>query len=213
MGNCSINIDLGIPTDSRENLIQYYKFIDAWTDILGLQSKKIKAEFHYSIGTITYSSDTFEEFKAKSIGQQVNLVKIRLYIYDGDDDLYYISVSGRYNFSPENVYISCESQSVLSKLLDCLDAAKEQYFPQAASQKAIEQHIHGDQINITDSQITNSNMGGKSNTINVNDDKKEKTTQRTIVETIIANITSNAIWWILGVISVAVSAYWGIGGE
>ena len=140
-------------------------------------------------------------------------IDITIHIFDGDIKLYYISVHNRYESSPENVYISCDSRQMLSNLLDSLEQTNEKYFSQDNEQQIIEQHFHGNQISITDSQVTNSNIGGESNTINVNDDKKEKTTQRTIAETIIANITSNIIWWILGAIAVVVLAYWGIGGE
>lgn len=213
MGSYSTNIDLGIPTDSRENMIQYYEFIDVWTDSLGLDNKKIEVEFQYAIGKITCVSDSFEEFKAESVGQQTDFVHITIHIFDGDIKLYYISVHNRYESSPENVYISCDSRQMLSNLLDSLEQTNEKYFSQDNEQQIIEQHFHGNQISITDSQVTNSNIGGESNTINVNDNKKEKTTQRTIAETIIANITSNIIWWILGAIAVVVLAYWGIGGE
>lgn len=213
MGSYSTNIDLGIPTESREDLIQYYEFINTWTDFLDLDDKKIKATFQYDIGQITCTSDSFEEFKSESIGQKTDLTDITIHIYDGDNSRYYISIRKRYESFPKNVYISCESRQMLSKLLDCVEQAKEKYFSQDNEQQIIEQHFHGNQISITDSQVTNSNIGGESNTINVNDDKKEKTTQRTIAETIIANITSNIIWWILGAIAVVVLAYLGIGGE
>lgn len=210
MGSYSTNIDLGIPTDSRENMIQYYEFIDAWAGLLGLDNKKIEAEFQYDIGQITCVSESFEEFRAESVGQQTDFVHITIQIFDGDIKLYYISVRSRYEYSPENVYISCDSRQMLSNLLDCFEQAKEKYFFQGNEQQIIEQHFHGDQISITDSQITNSNIGGKSNIINTNDGKKEKTTKRTIIETIIANIASNAIWWMLGAIAMAVLAYWGV---
>ena len=210
MGSYSTNIDLGIPTKSRENLIQYYEFINTLTDLLGLDNKKIEAEFQYDIGDITCTSDTLEEFKAESVGQQTDLVNMTLHIYDGDESLYYISISKQYESSPKNVYISSKSRQVLSKLLDCIEQAKEKYFSQGATQQTTEQHIHGDLINITDSQITSSNIGGKSNTININDATKAKTTLETIAETIVANVTSNAIWWGLGVIIVAVLAYLGV---
>ena len=210
MGSYSINIDLGIPTDTRENLIQYYEFINTWTDLLGLDNKKIKAKFQYDIGDITCTSDTLEEFKAESVGQQTDLVNMTLHIYDGDKSLYYISISKRYKSSPKNVYISSKSRQVLSKLLDCIEQAKEKYSSHGSEQQIIEQHIHGDQISITGSQISGSNIGGRQNTINAKDDKKEKTTLKAIVETIVANITSNAIWWGIGVAVAAVLAYLGV---
>lgn len=210
MGSYSINIDLGIPTDTRENLIQYYEFINTWTDLLGLDNKKIKAKFQYDIGDITCTSDTLEEFKAESVGQQTDLVNMTLHIYDGDKSLYYISISKRYKSSPKNVYISSKSRQVLSKLLDCIEQAKEKYSSHGSEQQIIEQHIHGDQISITGSQISGSNIGGRQNTINAQDDKKEKTTLKAIVETIVANITSNAIWWGIGVAVAAVLAYLGV---
>ena len=210
MGSYSINIDLGIPTDTRENLIQYYEFINTWTDLLGLDNKKIKAKFQYDIGDITCTSDTLEEFKAESVGQQTDLVNMTLHIYDGDKSLYYISISKRYKSSPKNVYISSKSRQVLSKLLDCIEQAKEKYSSHGSEQQIIEQHIHGDQISITGSQISGSNIGGRQNTINAQDDKKEKTTLKAIVETIVANITSNAICWGIGVAVAAVLAYLGV---
>ena len=210
MGSYSTNIDLGIPTKSRENLIQYYEFINTWTDLLGLDNKKIEAEFQYDIGDITCTSDTLEEFKAESVGQQTDLVNMTLHIYDGEKKLYYISISKRYKSSPKNVYISSKSRQVLSKLLDCIEQAKEKYSSHGSEQQIIEQHIHGDQISITGSQISGSNIGGRQNTINAQDDKKEKTTLKAIVETIVANITSNAIWWGIGVAVAAVLAYLGV---
>ncbi len=210
MGSYSINIDLGIPTDTRENLIQYYEFINTWTDLLGLDDKKIEAKFQYDIGDITCTSDTIEEFKAESVGQQTDLVSMTLHIYDGDKSLYYISISKLYKSSPQNVYISSKSRQVLSKLLDCIEQAKEKYSSHGSEKQIIEQHIHGDQFSITGSQISDSNIGGRQNTINMQDSPKEKSTVKTIAEMIIANITSNAIWWILGVITVAVLAYWGV---
>lgn len=210
MGSYSINIDLGIPTDTRENLIQYYEFINTWTDLLGLDDKKIEAKFRYDIGDITCTSDTIEEFKAESVGQQTDLVSMTLHIYDGDKSLYYISISKLYKSSPQNVYISSKSRQVLSKLLDCIEQAKEKYSSHGSEKQIIEQHIHGDQFSITGSQISDSNIGGRQNTINMQDSPKEKSTVKTIAEMIIANITSNAIWWILGVITVAVLAYWGV---
>lgn len=210
MGSYSTNIDLGIPTESREDLIQYYEFINTWADLLVLDSKKIEAEFQYGIGEITCTFDTFEEFKAESVGQQIDLVNMTLHIYDGEKRLCYISISKRYKSSSKNVYISSNSRQVLSKLLDCVERAKEKYLSQGVMQQITEQHIHGDQINITDSQITNSNIGGESNTINANDAKKEKTTLKTIIETIVANITSNAIWWVIGIAVAAILAYLGV---
>ena len=210
MGSYSINIDLGIPTDTRENLIQYYEFIDSWSNLLNLKNKKIEAEFQYSIGEITCTSDTFEEFKHESVGQQTDLVVITIRIKDGDDRLYYISIRTRHKFNLKNVYISCDSRQILSQLLDCIESAKVKYFSNDSGEKVIEQHIHGDQISITGSQISGSNIGGRQNTINTQDSPKEKSTVKTIAEMIIANITSNAIWWILGVIAVAVLAYWGV---
>ena len=210
MGSYSTNIDLGIPTKSRENLIQYYEFINTWTDLLGLDNKKIEAKFQYDIGDITCTSDTLEEFKAESVGQQTDLVNMTLHIYDGDKKLYYISISKRYKSSRKNVYISSKSRQVLSKLLDCIDQAKEKYFSQGNEQQIIEQNFYGDQISITDSQISGSNIGGRHNTINEQGGSKEKSTRKTIGEMIVANIASNAIWWGLGIIIVAILVYLGV---
>lgn len=210
MGSCSTYIDLEIPTESRENLIHYYEFVDAWTDLLGLGNKKIEAKFRYAIGQITSISDTFEEFKTESVGHQTDLVNIQIHIYDGVNSLYYINISKRHPSLTKNVYISCDSRQLLSRLLDCLAQVKEKYFSQEATRQITEQHIHGDQINITNSLITCGNIGGKSNTININDTKKEKAAWKIIIETIIANIASNAIWWVLCAIGVAVLAYGGV---
>lgn len=210
MGSYSINIDLGIPTDTRENLIQYYEFIDAWSDLLNLKNKKIEANFQYSIGEITCTSDTFEEFKHESVGQQTDLVNITIQIGDGDDRLYYISIHIRHEFNLKNVYILCNSRQILSQLLDCIDAAKAKYFSNGSGEKVIEQHIHGDKISITGSQISDSNIGGRQNTINVQEGEKEKSIGKTIIEIIIDNITSNAIKWVMGIAVAAVLAYLGV---
>lgn len=210
MGSYSINIDLGIPTKSRENLIQYYEFINTWTDLLCLDNKKIEAKFQYDIGDITCTSDTLEEFKAESVGQQTDLVNMTLHIYDGDKSLYYISISKRYKSSQKNVYISSKSRQVLSKLLDCIEQAKEKYSSHGSEQQIIEQHIHGDQISITGSQISGSNIGGSKNTINAQDKGKENSAGKNIIEMIIANITSNTIWWVIGIAAAAVLAYLGV---
>lgn len=210
MGSYSINIDLGIPTDTRENLIQYYEFIDTWSDLLNLENKKIEANFQYSIGKITCTSDTFEEFKNESIGQQIRLVHMIIHVKSGNEQLYYITIDYRHKYNLENVYIACNSRNSLSQLLDCIEEAKVKYFPNGSGEKVIEQHIHGDQISITGSQISGSNIGGKHNTINEQGGSKEKSTRKTIGEMIVANIASNAIWWGLGIIIVAILVYLGV---
>lgn len=210
MGSYSIHIDLGIPTDTREDLIQYYEFIDAWSDLLNLNNKKIEANFQYDIGDITCTSDTFKEFKSESLGQQTDLVNMTLHIYDGDKKIYYISINNRCKSSPKNVYISCDSRQALSKFSDCLEEAKEKIFSQGNKQQIIEQHFHGDQINITDSQISGSNIGGTLNTLQTQNKTEEKSNAANIMETIIANVTSNAIWYVICIAVVAILAYMGV---
>lgn len=210
MGSYSSQIDLGIPTDSRECIIQYYEFIDFWTDLLKFDNKVIEAKFHYAIGKISCISDSFEEFKAETVGQEVRFIRMDLYVACSQKKKYYISVWSRNGVFSENVHISSDSREQLSDLLDCIDQAKEKYFTQGKEQPIIEQHFYGDQISITDSQISGSNIGGKQNSINNADAEKKGSMLKTIFETIISNIASNAIWWLLGIIVAAILMYLGV---
>lgn len=210
MGNYSTRVDLGIPTISRDHIIQYYEFIDVWTDLLHLDNKEIEVSIHYAIGKITCVVDTLEEFKAESVGQKVDFTSMFLSVLSDKKPVYHINITSREGLMLENVRISCDSRQKLSELLDCIERAKEKYFCRESTPPIIEQHIHGDQISITGSQITGSNIGGHSNKITINDDKKAKSILGTIGETIIANVASNAVWWILGVIVVTVLAYLGV---
>lgn len=199
-----------MPTKTRDHIIQYYEFIDVWTDLLHLDNKEIKVSVDYAIGKISCRSDSIEEFKEESIGQKVHFSTMFLSVVSDNKYVYRICISSREALLSENVRISCDSRQKLSELLDCIERAKEKYFCRESTPPIIEQHIHGDQISITGSQITGSNIGGHSNKITINDDKIAKSFLGTIGETIIANVASNAVWWILGVIVVTVLAYLGV---
>ena len=222
MSDYYVDYDIGIPTETLDDIKKSYHFVVAAMQTISESIVVKSQEFQLRIGEVIAVIDNYEEFISSAYGQSVKLVIVNLRFERDGNDYASVLIKPKWSNKEKNITICSSSMLIIDEIGSAFSKYKQtNEEPLRTNFTNIIQsdHYQGDHIEIKENaNIVGSNIGGFQNQVIHNSDNpitnespsdSAKNEKVSFLKSIWANIVSNWVWWMIGTIVTAVLLKWG----
>ena len=120
MGSVSKDLKTPYNTETFDDIINTYQWLLSICSSLGVDKAKTSSEFHYGIGRIFRTSDSFEDFVKNAFLHNINLIAICM-IFPFMGSYVNFSVTKKFMHDSKNLSVTCDSTKEHAVICDAIE--------------------------------------------------------------------------------------------